>query len=132
MKKPFFGSIFLLIWQGAELFFMFAFIAVTFLMYAFSGNKNITSVWQIILGIMFIKTIVAIFFYKKKRWAIIFNIIQNLLILLFIAYSVYYTLFNGDYTNLPSMLFLVAIIIATGIFYYGLIKSLFNYLSTLK
>ena len=130
VKPP--NVIFLKVWQGLELFFIIAAFAELFIMYAFSCSKGMGIALSILWKVFFLKIVVMIFFFKKKRWAVIFNIIQNSAIIMFLIYAVFYTIFRGDTNHLPAMLGLVAIILLFGVFYFFIIKKYFQYFEYLK
>jgi hypothetical protein len=130
VKPP--NVLFLKVWQGIELFMILAFFAVTFLMYAFSGDKGIAFSWSILWKVFILKVIVMFFFFKKKKWAVIFNVVQNSAMLIFIAYSIYYSFMYGNTDKLLLLFIVFAIIILVGLFYLFLTKEFLRYLKYLK
>ena len=73
-----------------------------------------------------------IFFFKKKRWAVIFNVIQNSAIFLFFIYAFFYTIFKGNTDNLSAMLALLVIIVFIDVLYFFIIKKYYRYFVYLK
>ena len=130
VKPP--NVLLLKVWQGIELFMIVAFFAVTFLMYAFSGNKGIAFTWSILWKVFILKVIVIFFFFKKKKWTVIFNVMQNSAVLIFLAYSIYYTFRYGNTDKLLFFVIAVAIIILVGLFYLFITKEFLRYLKYLK
>jgi hypothetical protein len=114
-------------WQGIELLFGVAFFAITFLMYAFSGNKGIAQAWSILWKFMLLKAAILYFFIKKYKWAVLFNVVENSLSLLFIGYAIYYTLVYGNHENRMSLFLVCILLVALGLFFIFLIRAFINY-----
>ncbi len=114
-------------WQGIELLLGLAFFAITFLMYAFSGNKGIAQAWSILWKFMLLKTAILYFFLKKYKWAVLFNAVENSLSLIFIFYAIYYTLVYGNRENIMSLLLVCIILALIGFFFIFLIREFVNY-----
>jgi hypothetical protein len=123
---------FLKAWQFFELFIVMATFLVLFLMYAFSGSKDMGTLLSVLWKVFFLKIIVLVFFFKEKRWSVIFNMVQNSAIFLFSIFAFFYTIFEGEKGHLQASLTLISFIIVFGSIYFFMAKKYFQYFRYLQ
>jgi hypothetical protein len=119
-------------WQVFELFIVMASFLFLFTIYAFSGSKGMGTALSVLWKVFFLKIIILIFFFKEKRWAVIFNIVQNTVIFLFFIFAFFFTIFEGEKGHLQATLTLTSTIIVLGIIYFLMAKKYFQYYRYLR
>ncbi len=109
-----------------ELVAMISFFGISFLFYAFSEDKDILFIWSILWKFMIVKIGVLFFYYKRKKWTILFNLIQNIAIFFVLIYAFFYTLIYGNHGQIASLIGFVIIILAIIYLYYSIIKMCYQ------
>ncbi len=125
--RPHVSRVFLTIWQWIELALIAVASAPLILMYLFSEAKNIGFALSILWIGFLLKLIVVLFFFKKKQWTVLFNIVQDLAVIGFLIYAVFYIFFYGDISHYMAVIQMLALIIGIGVLYFIIVKKFYGY-----
>ena len=119
-------------WQALEMIGIIAFYAVTFIIVAFSGDKDILFIWDILWKVFLVKIVVFTFFLKKHSWAVLLNMTMTAAAMLFFIYGIYFVIVYGEPGGAMGYLIGFAVPGAVAYWYYLLTRRSYEYYQILE